>query len=109
MAPVGETQLLLRAVAGAIFLDQYDIGWAKRLTKPVRVANTRECLLAQLYGRFKTGLNELGLSMDDALAFGFRVEPREFGEVAGLSQHELAKKLYKALDDVWHELVRHRL
>lgn len=92
-----------RVAAGAEFFDRQFLGWVSKIEKPVRVANTRECPMAQLYGRYRLGLEACGLSDDQALAFGLRSDSRETG-----TSNAASRAYYSALDLAWEREIKMR-
>ncbi len=73
------TETPKRAAAGALFLDECMPGWAQLLKQPLGMASTRTCVLAQLFGRFRTGAERLKLSDSETLYLGFRACSSELG------------------------------
>ena len=94
----------LRAEAGALFLDQYRPGWAQRLSKPISMASTHDCVLAQLFGRFRIGAESLHLNEMRTFELGFRGCKSELGN--DLRAFAL---YYKALTAVWEHQKQLRL
>ncbi|KND50740.1 MAG: hypothetical protein ABA06_04620 [Parcubacteria bacterium C7867-001] len=96
-------ELRQRVAAGAAFLDAHDPQWRMRVTKKVKVASTHECVLAQLYGRYRAGMEKYGLSEDDSLNYGFRVDSREVGY-----EHEASRQYYFQLNECWGAELKRR-
>jgi hypothetical protein len=65
---------LQRANAGQKFLAAHATlsNWPTRVLRPIRMGSTKECILAQLFGTFRTGADALGLSDTDTVDLGFR-------------------------------------
>lgn len=91
-----EEILRTRAAAGAEFLDLHDPGWVKKITRKIRVASTHDCPLAQLYGRYKSGVDRYKLSEVNTLGYGFRADSRELGK-----NHGEFKRYYSLLNEAW--------
>ena len=87
-----------RASVGARFLDHPVQDWIQRVKKPVDQGMEFECVLGQLFGSYRSGLERLHLTDDQALTMGFRACPIEHTwNIEALLRylHELA--------DAWHE------
>ncbi len=98
-----EEELRYRVTTGARFLDLLDPGWAKRITRKIRVGSTHECVLAQLYGRYRIGFEKYKLSLHDALIYGFRADSQE---VRG--GHLSFDRYYFFLSEAWEYEVKKR-
>lgn len=93
---VTEGELRGRVRYGAAFLDEHDPDWQSRITRPIRVANTHECPLAQLYGRYRDGVERYELNEEQTLTFGFRADSKEVG-----GTHRSVREYYDLLDVQW--------
>ena len=94
-----------RAHAGITYLDTVaEIpDWAERLEKPVNMASTKACVLAQLFGRFRDGARALMLNDDVTVALGFR------GTTAELQSMREFHRYYEVLSATWETERRRRL
>ena len=92
-----------RAVAGAQYLDKYVPGWVQLLQRPVSMASSRNCVLAQLFGRFRDGAQRLHLEESVTLQLGFRACSSELG-------HDMQKfsAYYKVLTKAWESEIAQR-
>ncbi|MBP9757890.1 MAG: hypothetical protein KBD06_04780 [Candidatus Pacebacteria bacterium] len=88
---------LERAKAGRMYLDAHPelADWAQRATKPIKMASTHDCLLAQLFGRFRDGAEALGLDEEATVALGFRGSTSELRSMAEFN------KYYQVLTAAW--------
>lgn len=96
-------EISCRAEKGARFLDERNPGWERKITRPIKVASTHECPLAQLYTRYRDGTKILNLSDNDALELGFRGDHREIGTTAHAS-----RVYYSLLSSSWEREVLKR-
>lgn len=63
-----------RAVVGAAFLDEHAPGWREAVdVNKLKLGDTCNCVLGQVYGSYSRGLRLLHLS-DGGARFGFSVE-----------------------------------
>lgn len=67
-----------RGRLGIYLLDVRNPTWFTQITEEVRVASTKKCTLAQLYGTYRLGRLALGLTDQQSLEHGFRAESSEF-------------------------------
>ena len=87
-----------RAKTGAKFLDKALPGWAEKITDTINMGGTHYCILAQLFGRYRSGLEQLVLGDTQSLRLGFRG-----------CRHELRNSMsnfahyYKALSAAWEQ------
>ena len=87
-----------RVRIGAKFLDGAQPDWAEKFTDPINMSSTHYCVLAQLFGRYRGGLEQLVLGDTQAHLLGFRG-----------CRHELRNSMsnfahyYKALSAAWEE------
>ncbi|MBI3572401.1 hypothetical protein HY091_02635 [Candidatus Kaiserbacteria bacterium] len=93
-----------RGMSGVHFLDALDAAWPKKTKRPVRVASTHDCPLAQLYGRYRAGCEKLGLTNEQALEFGFRADAKELGNDVRAIGH-----YYAQLDAIFNREIERRL
>jgi len=56
---------------GAQLLDQDKPDWAKDITRPINMSSHDDCVLGQVYGNFRTGMEHLELNFLDDHRFGF--------------------------------------
>jgi hypothetical protein len=65
------------AASGALLLDRYRRGWAMRIIRPIHVASTIDCPVAQAYGGWQIGFHTLnrrsGGAMEHLDKLGFCV------------------------------------
>lgn len=63
----------LRAARGAELLDEKYPGWANKVNYgKLRMMNSFDCVLGQVYGRYQRGMEELNLSRkNDVIYYGF--------------------------------------
>ncbi len=93
-----------RARKGATFLDEKVPGWAHKIEKQINISSTHECVLAQLFGRYKTGLKALGIDDEQALRLGFRGDRVELRNSMTAFAH-----YYKELSSAWEDERKMRL
>jgi hypothetical protein len=66
-----------RAAAGVAFLDEIVPGWRSRVDlQSLDIGSYDHCLLAQVYGKYYTGVSELNLLPDQAVQYGFFLAAR---------------------------------
>lgn len=94
-----------RARDGIAYLD--DLAeipdWAERMEKPINMASTKACVLAQLFGRFRDGARALMLNEDVTVALGFR------GTTAELRSMREFHRYYEVLSATWETERKRRL
>lgn len=66
---INEPETVVRR--GAELLDEKFPLWWTKVTRDVNVRSTRNCVLAQIYGTYSTGLRILGMSCNNAVEYGF--------------------------------------
>lgn len=67
-----EGQLESKAIAGAAYLDVTDPNWAERIVvDELDLGSGTHCVIGQAKGGFTSGVADLGLSNDQAVALGF--------------------------------------
>ena len=93
-----------RAVAGALFLDEHLPEWPRLLTRQLSMASTRNCVLAQLFERFRQGAATLKLDDAATLYLGFRACSSELG-----NNIRAFKPYYDVLTQAWESERRKRL
>lgn len=66
-----------RVVQGAEFLDEFRPGWADEIdVEALDLASSDRCVLGQIYGSFRDGLEVLGLSLSVSRVLGLNYEAR---------------------------------
>lgn len=76
-AAVTDELLAERVERGAEYLDLDFPGWADRIdTEVLDLLAGRWCILGQLFGGFRTGLDVLGLTLSVSRALGLNYEAR---------------------------------
>ena len=92
-----------RAEAGIRYLDHLIPDWATRMEKPVNIASSKECALAQLFGRFRDGALHLDLDEIATVDLGFRGTNTELRTMKEFTAY------YKVLSAVWERERKLRL
>jgi hypothetical protein len=96
-----------RARAGATFMDVNCVGWPEKIDRDrLHMAKCAGCIVGQTKGNFFDGCVELGLSLEQATAFGFNAESLAVWDEAvrdGVSLSEL-KHLQPAIDAEYADL-----
>ncbi|WP_026415450.1 hypothetical protein [Actinomadura oligospora] len=93
-------KLQARAAKGAAFLNEQKPLWADSIDLSCFNMDSRlDCVLGQLYEDFNTALNRFGWSDNDAIEYGFLLEP--YGD-------RPLYETYDELTDVWRELIKAR-
>jgi hypothetical protein len=88
-----------RVLAGAAFLDEEHPGWHTRIDADrLDMRNFENDVIGQLYGSYPMGLDELGLSDEQAWMFGFDVLPSD----------PSWSRAYRELDDEWRRVISER-
>ena len=93
-----------RAAAGARLLDVEVPEWPRLLVRPLSMASTRNCVLAQLFERFRMGAAALKLNEAGTLGLGFRACSSELG-----NNIRAFKPYYDALTAAWERERQMRL
>jgi hypothetical protein len=62
----------VRVQAGATFLDELMPDWTSRIDpERLSMASKDDCIIAQLFGSYETGVRRLGVCVSEARRFGF--------------------------------------
>ena len=102
--------LRLRVERGAEHLDLDFPGWEDRIdTETLDLTGGRECILGQLFGGFRDGLDTLGLSLSVSRALGLNYEHQPAGWLGPLpgsreAEHDEAERLRV----LWLQVIRLR-
>jgi len=79
-----QEELRARVVKGIAFLDTKRPSWALDIPAPdeLDIQDTTRCVTAQLSGSFwwRTGMEQLGLTLGEYTALGFRLGDQEYDE-----------------------------
>ena len=93
-----------RARAGRLYLTFVPglAEWHTRIERPIKMGSTKDCILAQLFGGYREGVDALGLDDVETVELGFRGSTTELRSVAAFGQY------YKILSASWElERTRH--
>jgi hypothetical protein len=93
--------VLSPARRGAELLDREYPGWREKITRPVRVADVRDCPLGQVYGTYGEGIMTLRLA-------GVSVSLLGFSDSHGFSDGSTWYKDSPTLDQEWEQIVHGR-
>ena len=75
MAAASSVSVVERVRAGAVHMDAACVGWAEGIDKDrLDLGRCEDCVFGQTYGQFDVGLAELGLTSEQAQAYGFLTE-----------------------------------
>lgn len=86
-----------RARAGQLYMSHHPklVQWPQRIVRPLKMGSTKDCMLAQLFGSFREGVEALGLDEIETVELGFRGTTAELRSMREFGQY------YKILTSSW--------
>lgn len=100
-----------RVSAGAEFLDGIYDEWADTIdVSTLDLTGCTECVLGQLFGGFREGMERLGLSLSVTRVLGFNYDPRPAGWQGPLpGSREAEREEAERLRTFWLEEIAERV